>query len=58
MSQDRERRWRSWEDYTGEWCAREDFRAALPELRVGEDPDFRRDILALAAGQATAPHAP
>ncbi len=40
MSPRQERRWRSWEDYMGEWCARADFRTALPGLLAGEDPDF------------------
>ncbi len=43
------RRWRSWEDYMREWCQRKDFRAYLPELLVGEDPDFVGYIKALAA---------
>ena len=30
MNQKQLRRWRSWEDYMGEWCNRADFRAALP----------------------------
>lgn len=34
------RRWRSWEDYMSEWCDRADFRAALPGLLRGEDPEF------------------
>ncbi len=34
------RRWRSWEDYMSEWCERADFRALLPTLLRGEDPDF------------------
>lgn len=34
------RRWRSWEDFMQEWCERDDFRAALPELLRGEDPEF------------------
>jgi len=34
------RRWRSWEDFMQEWCKREDFRSAIPELLVGEDPEF------------------
>jgi hypothetical protein len=34
------RRWRAWEDYMREWCRREDFRRALPQLVQGEDPDF------------------
>ena len=48
MSADRQRRWGSWEDYMGEWCAREDFTAMLPELLRGEDPDFAAYILALS----------
>ncbi len=42
------RRWRSWEDYMREWCARQDFRTELPALLVGEDPDFAAYILQLA----------
>lgn len=34
------RLWQSWEDYIRIWCSREDFRAALPKLLEGEDPDF------------------
>jgi hypothetical protein len=40
MSRRQRRLWRSWEDYMREWCRRADFRAALPELLSGEDPDF------------------
>ena len=43
------RRWRSWEDYMGEWCNRADFRAALPALLSGEDPEFSSYIQSLAA---------
>lgn len=42
------RRWRSWEDYMGEWCQREDFRSALPEQLHGEDPDFVHYLRKLA----------
>lgn len=42
------RRWRSWEDYMREWCGREDFRALLPRLLHGEDPDFSAYIQRLA----------
>jgi hypothetical protein len=45
---DRLRRWRSWEDYMHEWCAREDFRDALEDLLAGEDPEFVDYIRALA----------
>ena len=41
------RRWRSWEDYMGEWCNRADFRAALPALLNGEDPEFSGYIQSL-----------
>ena len=34
------RMWNSWDDYIGEWIARPNFRAALPRLVRGEDPDF------------------
>jgi hypothetical protein len=43
------RRWRSWEDYMGEWCNRADFRAALSTLLNGEDPEFSGYIQNLAA---------
>ena len=36
----RGRRWHSWDDYMREWCRRPDFRAMLPQLLEGEDPDF------------------
>jgi len=49
MNSRQQRRWRSWEDYMREWCKREDFRAALPRLLEGEDPDFSAYIRALAA---------
>jgi hypothetical protein len=45
----RERRlWQSWEDYMREWLRRPDFRAALPELLQGEDPEFTDYIRRLA----------
>lgn len=40
MSPKQARRWRSWEDYMREWCDRQDFRALLPDLLRGEDPEF------------------
>jgi succinate dehydrogenase flavin-adding protein (antitoxin of CptAB toxin-antitoxin module) len=46
---DRLRRWRSWEDYMHEWCAREDFRDSFETLLVGEDPEFVDYIRKLAA---------
>ena len=42
------RRWRSWEDYMGEWCNRVDFRTSLPVLLRGEDPEFAEYIQKLA----------
>jgi len=49
MTEKQLRRWRSWEDYMGEWCNRADFRAALPALLRGEDPEFAGYIQKLAA---------
>jgi hypothetical protein len=40
MNKQTQRLWASWEDYIKFWCARKDFRDALPELLQGEDPDF------------------
>ncbi|HYG31768.1 MAG TPA: hypothetical protein VD810_02155 [Methylophilaceae bacterium] len=48
MSGKQLRRWRSWEDYMGEWCERADFRKLLPRLLHGEDPDFSAYILKMA----------
>lgn len=48
MSDKQRRRWLSWEDYMREWCGRADFRAALPDLLQGEDPDFATRIRQLA----------
>lgn len=44
MDAQESRRWSSWEDYIREWCRRPDFRANLPELLRGEDPDFVRYV--------------
>ena len=49
MTAKQTRRWRSWEDYMREWCARPDFRNALPQLLRGEDPEFVDYIRRLAA---------
>jgi hypothetical protein len=35
-----------------EWCRREDFRALLPRLLQGEDPEFAQFIRDLAAREA------
>lgn len=34
------RLWASWEDYMRTWVQRPDFRAQLPQLLEGEDPEF------------------
>ena len=39
-----QRMWNSWEDYIAEWVHRPNFRAALPQLMQGEDPDFANYI--------------
>jgi hypothetical protein len=51
MDRQTRRLWQSWEDFIGEWCRREDFRAALPTLLEGEDEDFVRHITRLAAAE-------
>jgi hypothetical protein len=43
------RRWRSWEDWMGEWCRRADFRLAMDEHLPGEDPEFVAYLKKLAA---------
>ena len=50
MSDKQARRWRTWEDYMREWCARTDFRNSLSELLRGEDPEFVEYIQGLASG--------
>lgn len=40
MNRQRRRLWQTWDDYIQEWCGRADFRAALPGLLRGEDPEF------------------
>jgi hypothetical protein len=52
MNKQTKRLWQSWEDYMREWCRREDFRAALPELLPGEDEDFRARIVKIADEEA------
>lgn len=53
MSNRQQRRWLSWEDYMREWCSRADFRAQLPQLLRGEDPEFTQLLRTIAeeAGQ-------
>ncbi len=43
------RLWQSWEDYMRDWCKRPDFKAALPELLIGEDESFAGHIRRIAA---------
>jgi hypothetical protein len=50
MSIQRQRQWATWEDYMREWCRREDFRRALPELLEGEDEAFAQYIQRIAHG--------
>jgi hypothetical protein len=54
MTEKQSRRWRSWEDYMGEWCNRADFHTALPALLRGEDPEFTAYIQRLAASNPDA----
>lgn len=49
MDKQTRRLWQSWEDYMREWMPRSEFRAALPQLLDGEDPEFTAHIKALAA---------
>lgn len=49
MSRQQQRLWQSWEDYMHEWSQREDFRAALTPLLVGEDPGFVATIQRISA---------
>jgi len=54
MDRQRQRLWQNWADYIQDWCARADFRDALPDLLRGEDEDFaaymRRTAASAAAG--------
>lgn len=49
MNRQRQRMWQNWADYIEDWCARADFRAALPELLRGEDEEFAAYIRTTAA---------
>lgn len=57
MDRQTARLWQSWEDYMREWCRRPDFRAALPLLLQGEDPDFQRHIQRIADEEQSKPPA-
>jgi hypothetical protein len=52
MDRQTRRLWQSWEDYLVEWCSRQDFREALPELLKGEDEDFCAHIRRIAENQS------
>ena len=51
MSRQASRLWRTWEDYMRVWCRRADFRAQLPALLDGEDPEFQGYITQIASEQ-------
>lgn len=51
MNRQTARLWSAWEDYMHEWCRRDDFREALPELLPGEDPEFADHIQCIADGE-------
>ena len=53
MGKQQRRMWQSWEDYMREWCARPDFRDALPGLLKGEDEDFAAHLRRIAAEEAS-----
>ena len=55
MDRQARRMWQSWEDYMREWCKRNDFRTALPQLIEGEDPDFAAHITRISGEVAADP---
>jgi hypothetical protein len=52
MTETEARRWNSWDDYMREWCSRQDFHQAMPQLLHGEDPEFRDYICRIAEEQS------
>ena len=48
MAETERRRWNSWDDYMREWCRRQDFHNALPQLLSGEDPQFQDHMRRIA----------
>jgi hypothetical protein len=52
MDKQTARLWASWEDYMRSWCRRRDFRAVLPELLQGEDPEFVAYMTTIAREEA------
>lgn len=55
MTPTQQRRWNSWDDYMREWCRRDDFLNALPQLLRGEDPGFQSYIKGVAQDERGAP---
>jgi hypothetical protein len=51
MTPQQTRRWHSWDDFMREWCLRDDFKSALPNLLHGEDIDFANYITRIASEQ-------
>jgi hypothetical protein len=58
MSPKQRRRWHSWDDFMREWCRRADFRATLPALLQGEDPDFCNYIQRIVQEETQSIHNP
>lgn len=54
MSETEKRRWNSWDDYMREWCRRDHFRDALPQLLRGEDPEFQQYLRRVAEEERSA----
>jgi hypothetical protein len=54
MTPTERRRWNSWDDYMREWCRRDDFFNALPQLLRGEDPAFAAYMQRLAQEERAA----
>lgn len=48
MTPPQRRRWHSWDDFMREWCRRDDFYEALPELLAGEDEQFAQYLTRIA----------
>lgn len=57
MSATEQRRWNSWDDFMRDWCRRDDFANALPQLLSGEDPQFQQYIRRLAEQERRVPAA-
>ncbi|HYD77338.1 hypothetical protein [Ramlibacter sp.] len=54
MGEVERRRWNSWDDFMREWCRREDFHNALPQLLGGEDPEFQTYMRRIASEERSA----